>query len=194
MAKKRDIGREKILKAVEAAEKTHAEKGKITKKTAKKATKTRKKTTKTGEPFGRPTKYDPKLCQELENQMAEGFSFEAACGHIGICKVTGYNWIKEHEDFLNAKKRGETLGQLWWEQQGKKGMFWGKDFNATVWVFAMKNRTDWNDKRDLNIGGQPGNPIQAVGPVGALLDELDNMDDEDLEKQIETIMERKKNS
>lgn len=138
---------------------------------------------------GRPTKYLPKVHpQTLEMLMSDGLSFEAACAQMGINADTGQEWAKKHEEFSVSKKRGEQLSLLWWERAGKRGMFYGKDFNATVWVFAMKNRHNWRDNKDLNLGGQPGNPIVAAGPLGAILDELDGLTDEQLDEEVERIM------
>ena len=194
---KKDKSQEAVKKAIEKHEAQEADKAKTTKKARTTKKKTTKKVTKKApakKKMGRPSKYKPEYCETLMENMGEGLSFEACCGLIGIDKTTGYEWTKKFPDFSNAKKRGEALSQLWWEQQGKKGMFWGKDFNGVVWVFAMKNRFDWRDNKDLNLGGQPGNPIQAQGPLGAILDELDTMDDADLDTEIEKILERRKNS
>lgn len=141
---------------------------------------------------GRPSKYLPKVHpQALELLMSDGLSFEASCAQIGIHETTGQDWAKKHDEFSMSKKRGEVLSRLWWEKSGKKGMFWGKDFNATVWVFAMKNRFNWKDNRDLNLGGQAGNPINAHGPLGAILDELESMDDERLDDEFEKLMAKR---
>ncbi len=32
--------------------------------------------------------------------------------------------------------------------------------NAPVWIFMMKNMHGWRDKRDVNHGGQEGNPVE----------------------------------
>lgn len=142
---------------------------------------------------GRPTKYNKKIHpQALEILMGQGLSFEASCAQMGIHSDTGQEWAKKHDEFSVSKKRGEQLSRLWWERAGMKGMYWGKDFNATVWVFAMKNRHNWKDNKDLNLGGQPGNPINAHGPLGAILDELDGMDDESLDREFEKLMARKR--
>ena len=196
MATAKDKSQAAVKKAVAAHEKSEKEKATVTRKarsTKKKTTKKKvtKKAAAKPSKMGRPTKYKKEFCDTVIDNMAEGLSFEACCGVIGISKDTGYRWIKEHDDFSDAKKRGDVLSQLWWENQGKKGMFWGKDFNATVWVFAMKNRHDWSDRKDLNLGGQPGNPIQAQGPLGAILDELDGFEDDELDIEIEKILARR---
>jgi hypothetical protein len=143
---------------------------------------------------GRPTVYEPDVHPyALEMLLAEGYSFEASCGALNICKDTGYRWVKEYPEFSDAKKRGEAQGQIWWEREGKRGMNFGKDFNATVWVFSMKNRFDWSDKKDLNLGGQPGNPININNSgMADYYDQLDRMSDEEIDKQIAAIQKKKR--
>lgn len=144
---------------------------------------------------GRPTKYRKDvhpLCLEL--LMSQGLSFEASCAQIGIHADTGQEWAKKYEEFSVSKKRGEQLSLLWWERNGKKGMFWGKDFNATVWVFAMKNRHNWRDNKDLNVGGQAGNPLGVGGPLGLIMDELQGLDDDQLKERLRQLEEREKQS
>jgi hypothetical protein len=44
-----------------------------------------------------------------------------------------------------------TFSQAWWEDQGESGLREGKDFNATVFIFVMKNRfhEDYKDKHEI---------------------------------------------
>lgn len=57
-------------------------------------------------PVGRPTKYKPELCKQIEDDLANGYSKEGACGGIGITKETMYQWIKKHPEFSDAIERG----------------------------------------------------------------------------------------
>ncbi|MCB0739208.1 MAG: hypothetical protein KDC92_16985 [Bacteroidetes bacterium] len=98
---------------------------------------------------GRPTDYDPSYCERLIKHMESGLSYEAFAGELGVAKQTIYNWEKAHPEFLDAKRVGASKSQLFWEKAGVHGMFMGgKDnpFNATVWVFNMKNRFGWRDR------------------------------------------------
>jgi hypothetical protein len=96
--------------------------------------------------FGRPTLYKPEYCQMLIDFMGQGYSFEAFAGHIGTCADQIYRWTKDQPDFLKAKKDGFAANRIFWEGKGIKGQNRGKDFNATVWVFNMKNRFNWGDR------------------------------------------------
>ena len=101
---------------------------------------------------GRPSVYKPEYCQMLIDHMASGLSFESFAGLIGVCRATVYNFEK-HPEFLDAKKIAFERNRLFWEKVGVEGMFMGgKDnpFNATVWVFNMKNRFNWSDKKETS--------------------------------------------
>jgi len=102
-------------------------------------------------PGGRPTLYDPKFCQMLIDHMAGGLSFESFAGVIGTCRDTLYNWAKEYSEFFDAKKQGFAKNRLYWEKAGNAGMYMGgkeNPFNATVWIFNMKNRFGWADRTE----------------------------------------------
>jgi hypothetical protein len=106
--------------------------------------------------MGRPSKYKKEYCDKLIDHMKQGLSFESFAGVVGTCKQTIYTWTENHAEFLDAKKRGSALSQLTWEKMGIAGAA-GKiaGFNATSWIFNMKNRCDWRDKKeveaDINI-------------------------------------------
>jgi hypothetical protein len=99
---------------------------------------------------GRPSKYDPKFIEEMHTFMADGYSFEAFAGHIGVCHDTLNEWAKVHPEFSVAKNVAISASRKWWDQVGRAGMTGKiKGFNATVWVFSMKNRFGWRDMVDM---------------------------------------------
>src|SRR5690606_34119124 len=93
-------------------------------------------------PVGRPTKYDPAMCdiviqvgEEHAGTLAE---MAEACD---IHRETLNEWIKANPEFSDAVKRGLQKSQIWWERQGKSATFGATDgFNATSYIFNMKNR------------------------------------------------------
>lgn len=99
-------------------------------------------------PIGRPTEYDKKFCELLIQHRKEGLSFESFGAVAGVCRHTLYEWAKNHQDFADAKKIAEQECLMFWEKSGVRGMNMGKDFNAPVWIFSMKNRFPdlWRDK------------------------------------------------
>jgi len=109
-------------------------------------------------PFGRPEEYDPKFCDEIVEYMAQGLSKIAAVGKMGFSKTSLWNWSKKYPDFMAALKKGETLGQLWWEEKGAIGME-SRSFNAAVWIFSGKNKYGVSDNpvpEQENEDGYPG--------------------------------------
>ena len=108
-------------------------------------------------PAGRPTKYKKSMCEEVVPFMSQGFSQKALAGHLGISEETLYQWIKQHPEFSESVKDGSTQSAIWWEKVGMTGMV-GKiaGFNATTWIFNMKNRHGWTDKTETTHGGEIG--------------------------------------
>lgn len=59
--------------------------------------------------------------------------------------------LQNNPDLRSEKKLVEQAfrkNMLFWEERGVKGLMVGKRFNATTWIFNMKNRfkEDWMDK------------------------------------------------
>lgn len=111
---------------------------------------------------GRPSLYKPEYGALLIQHMAEGLSFEAFGGVVGVCARTLYDWEHAHPEFLQAKKNGETLCRLYWEKVGRDGLYnevikdndgctVTRSINATLWIFNMKNRFKWRDKSEDEI-------------------------------------------
>lgn len=117
-------------------------------------------------PVGRPSLYDPKYCEMLITHMAEGLSFESFAGILGHSKQTLYTWTEEHREFLDAKKQGEAKSLLWWESEGRKGLWEEttkeegengfmitktRKLNTVNWLFNMKNRHSWRSEKEITV-------------------------------------------
>lgn len=116
---------------------------------AKKKNTTKKKGVLETKKPGRPTTYKPEYCEMLIEHMREGFNFETFAAKLNYqSKSSLYKWLDKHEDFREAKGIGEALAQQWWFNLGKMAAA-GKvpGFNATVWIFTMKNMFKWRDKQ-----------------------------------------------
>lgn len=133
--------------------------------------------------FGRPTKYDPSFCPRLIEHMAKGLSFEAFAGELGVCLKTLYNW-ESHPDFLQAKGIGFQRNRLFWESMGVAGAA-GKipGFNATSFVFNMKNRfpREWRDRHEITATIGPS-------PEVAMLELLTKLTPEQVQQRYEDNM------
>jgi len=104
---------------------------------------------------GRPTKYDPKYCDELIEHMKTGLSYEAFAGRLCVAIQTLYDWEQANPEFLEAKKKGQAISQMFWENLAMEGMWSGGGrnpvFNSTVWIFNMKNRFKWKDRVETTV-------------------------------------------
>jgi len=114
------------------------------------AGKPRKRPARPGE--GSPSKYKPEYCARLIEYMAGGLSFEAFAGHLGVDFSTLWDWEQRYEEFAKAKKEGFSRGLEFWEKLGRNAAA-GKvpNFNATVWIFNMKNRYQWRDRHEIQV-------------------------------------------
>jgi len=87
----------------------------------------------------------------LIEHMATGLSFECFGAIANCCEDTLYEWLKVHKEFSESKKMGLVKCKLFWEQVGIDGLHQGKDFSTGTWIFNMKNRFNWKDKREESI-------------------------------------------
>ena len=109
------------------------------------------------------SKYTGDAPQRLVKHMEEGFSFESFAGVMGCSRACIYKWIDKYPEFKEAREIGSVKSQLMWEKAGIDGLYQGgKDnpFNATVWVFNMKNRFGWRDKQEMT--GKDGESLKIV--------------------------------
>lgn len=111
-------------------------------------------------PAGRPSKYKPAFCQKVIEAGREGKTLAGMSATLGVDRSTLNEWREKHPEFSRAVKAGLDLAQDWWEEKGASATFGGIDgFNATAWIFNMKNRfkEDWADRQLL--GSDPENPL-----------------------------------
>ena len=86
-------------------------------------------------------KYKPEFCDKLIDWMSKGYSYSAFAGEIDVCRETINNWETQHPEWKKAKKTAFAKCLKWWESAGMSGMTGNiKGFNASVWIFSMKNR------------------------------------------------------
>ena len=101
---------------------------------------------------GRPTKYNEAFCEKVIELGKIGASKHEMQLELDICHQTMTNWCQEHPEFLAAIKKALEFSQGWWERMGRKATFDSEGFNATSYIFNMKNRfkQDWNDKTEVD--------------------------------------------
>jgi hypothetical protein len=111
-------------------------------------------------PAGRPSKYKPQMCKTVIEAGSQGMTLAEMADCIGVTRETIRMWMSEKPEFSCAVKEGLDKAQAWWERKGREATFGGVDgYNATSYIFQMKNRfkEDWADTKLL--GSDPDNPL-----------------------------------
>jgi len=132
-------------------------------------------------PAGRPTKYDPSICEQVVAMGKYGASKAEMALELDIDYTTFLAWQEKHEEFSKAVKRAEQNSKGWWERLGRQATIGEVEgFNPTSFIFNMKNRfkEDWKDRHDVNHESEkgtmtpkaPSEVTEAV--VSALVDKL----------------------
>ena len=87
----------------------------------------------------------------IDHMGDKGLSFESFAPVVGVNQDTLHHWAKIHADFSEAKNIAFAKNLLFWEKIGAAGMV-GQipGFNATVWIFNMKNRHRWRDRTEVD--------------------------------------------
>ena len=121
---------------------------------------------------GRPSKYDPKYCQEIvdyfdidhyeekvtavvtgkgdytkeeKKEIANSLRFITGFARkINVSINTLHEWAKVHQQFQEAFTRAKQLQEEMIVDNATKGLY-----NPHFTVFAMKNMCGWRDKTDI---------------------------------------------
>lgn len=108
------------------------------------------------------TQYDPKLCGMLKEHMRKGGSFKTFAGAIEVPYSTVKSWLKQHEEFKDARDIGEALSELFWDKLGMAGIMGKvKGFKEKTYLQFMQERFNWSEKHKVEHSGDGG----AVGGV-----------------------------
>lgn len=105
------------------------------------------------QPVGRPSKYEPRFCDELIEFMGGGYSLTAFAGSIGVARSTINVWMAEHAEFSEATRVGQAKRTMALEKTLIAGETGPK---VTGHIFALKNADPdgWRDKQELEHSGQ----------------------------------------
>jgi len=130
---------------------------------------------------GRPSKYNPDICDSIPEMFSNGQSIEEVCrDNLHISKQTCYDWMKKHKEFSDAIKEGVGISEAWWHTLGRAGAAGKASINPAVWIFNMKNRFGWRDhvENTLSLGDSEGDNVDIMAMVSKVQKELhDNTGD-----------------
>jgi transposase len=115
-------------------------------------------------PVGRPSKYDPKFCDEVIALGKIGKSVEAIGAILGVGTKTLYNWRDENPEFLHALDMAKEFELQWWEDIAQTHMVENKEsdrLNATIWSRSMAARfpKKYREQVKQEITGADGAPL-----------------------------------
>lgn len=116
---------------------------------------TKKKVTKKAPaPVGRPSSYKPQYCKDIIEMMKDGSSVLKFSTSIGVARDTVHEWTRQHKDFSDAFKIAKDLCELWWESQGKNGLWEDKDgpkIREGIYKWNTAARFGWSEKQHIEM-------------------------------------------
>jgi hypothetical protein len=103
-------------------------------------------------PAGRPTDYRPEFCERVIELGREGASLAQMGAELGVLRETLNEWAKVNPEFSVALSQAKQHSQAWWEDQGRKGIWAGKSFNAAAWAKSVSCRfpDDYRERQDVH--------------------------------------------
>jgi hypothetical protein len=106
-------------------------------------------------PGGRPTKYDPKMVDQINEYLRGAIpenmkipTIEGIALKLGISRETLYQWAKEYPEFSDTIEKTKTLQK---EYLQEIGIFGGKEINATIVALLLKVNHDMVEKTATDI-------------------------------------------
>ena len=113
---------------------------------------------------GRPTLYDPALCDQIIELGKLGKSIEQIASHLGFSLRVFYKWRDEHEEFMHAMEDAKQYEQYWWEEQAQAFLIENRDsdkINTTMWSRSMAARfpKKYRESTKTEITGADGAPL-----------------------------------
>ena len=135
-----------------------------------KRTKPKRKVVKRQSADATGTTYDAGVCKKVMDLGRKGKSPAQIRSALNIMNSQWASWIRHHVEFKKAVEESYFLAMAFWEDAGMVGMTMGVRFNASAYIFLMKNmfRGDYRDRQEHDVTGvQPINLI--ISPVEANL-------------------------
>ena len=102
------------------------------------------------------------MCDTILECGKQGMGKAEQAAEIGVHHSTFIAWQEEHPEFSAAVKDAQFFSQAWWEGKGRVATFDSVGFNATSFIFNMKNRfpDDWRDKHEEDNKHDMSDPVK----------------------------------
>lgn len=98
----------------------------------------------------------------LSDLFREGQTHIEVLVKLGICKDSYYKACTISRKFKEAHNEGLRKSEAWWTTLGRAGAAGAKKIQPATWIFTMKNRFGYSDKRELTTKGGPENLESSI--------------------------------
>jgi transposase len=113
---------------------------------------------------GRPTKYDPALCEQVVELGKLGRSRTAIAVELGIGVSNIPNWEQEHPEFLRAMQEAQGEAKKYYETLAESHMIdipQGPKLNTQLFKFIVQARfPEYRESSRLELTGKNEGPVQ----------------------------------
>ena len=115
-------------------------------------------------PVGRPSLYDPALCDQVIELGSQGKSIEQIAAKLGVSTRVMFDWKDRHPEFMHALDQAKELELDWWESIAQNMMVEEKDaakLNSSIWSRSMAARfpKKYRESTKTEITGENGAPL-----------------------------------
>ncbi len=126
---------------------------------------------------GRPTKMTDEVVKKLVACFSNGFSDQLACDHVGIDKVTLYNYCDKRPEFSTIKERLKKNPVAAATLNIVKAIDSG-DVKASQWYLERKCKDEFSTRTENT--GENGEPLQIPTLIieGAKFDNMKTIEND----------------
>ena len=115
-------------------------------------------------PVGRPSLYDPAICEKVIELGKLGKSTEQIASILGFSLRVFYKWRDEYEEFMQALEDAKQYEQYWWEEQAQAYLIENREsdkINTQMWSRSMAARfpKKYRESTKTEITGADGAPL-----------------------------------
>jgi len=113
-------------------------------------------------PVGRPSEYDPSVCDKVIEWGLQGYSKTQMCRELGISRNCLYEWAKAHTDFNDTLLVAMVNSEAFWEDKALDGIDQPtKEFNTGLFGKIMSARfpETYRETTNTQHSGLNGGPI-----------------------------------
>lgn len=122
---------------------------------------------------------NPLNWDQVKEAYGEGASDVEIARLLNLSETEFYEYENEHPEFARFLAKGRTLSKAWWYEKHRTNLG-NKEFNTSLYNFAMKNRFGWADKVESNdtTDKDPVNLDQMKAQLNSALTRMGKKDPE----------------